>query len=166
MPLRTFLSSFENLNDFSGFYIVPAEQYASNQTLATDKVYDGAYSHKAWISGPRDSTNDGPIYSPHRAYPTIQFQKSTAGGFRTPCLISFWVYLDMTLQSRPGTSDWFSFATFTSDSSDAWTRTVTVNINPDRYIRLVHVPGQTDQQYLYQATSFRRCDRSPFLPLS
>ncbi len=151
-PLRTFLSSFENQNDFSGFYIVPADQYASNQTLATDKVYDGAYSHKAWILGPRDTTNDGPVYSPHRAYPTLQFQKTAEGGFRTPCMVSIWVYLDVTLQSRSGTSDWFSFATFTSDSSDAWTRTVTVNVNPDGYIRLVHVPGQTDQQYLYQAT--------------
>jgi len=69
-----------------------------------------------------------------------------------PCLVSFWVYLDMNLVDKPTGSidDWFSFATLSPDSSDNWVRTVLVNIVPDGYVRLVHVPRQGEQEYLFQ----------------
>jgi len=154
---RTFETSFEQVSDFNGFYIVPQGDYDSTHELATDIVKDGTKSHKAWILKARDINNDGIIYLPHRAYPTIQFHKTTAGSFRTPCLVSFWVYLDMNLVDKPTGSidDWFSFATLSPDSSDNWARTVLVNIAPDGYVRLVHVPRQGEQTYLYQTGSLK-----------
>lgn len=150
---RTFETSFEQEADFKEFYTETAANYDSGQELATDIVKDGAKSHKAWIVNARAAHNDGLIYQPHRAYPTIQFHKTASGSFRTPCLVSLWVYLDMNLVDQPTGSidDWFSFATFSPDSSDNWARTILVNITPDGYVRLVHVPIQGGQTHIYQA---------------
>lgn len=152
-PYRTFTSSFESSSDFSGSYIVPAADYASDQALSTQNVHDGTHAFKGWITAARAATNDGTPYLPHRAYPTVQFQNTPDGIYRTPCLISLWVYLDITLNKKQAGSidDWFSFAPFTPDPSNLWSRTVVVNITPDGYVRLVHVPTQTEQQYSYQA---------------
>lgn len=151
-PNRTFTTSFETIPDFDGFYIVPQDTYDSTQDLLTEQVYDGTFSHKAWILRKRADSNDG-LYLPHRAYPTIQFQKTADGIYRTPCLVSMWVYLDITLTVRAGIDDWFSFITLSPDTSDNWARTVVVNITPDGYIRLVHVPNQGEQDYIYQVDS-------------
>ncbi|MDA3882894.1 MAG: hypothetical protein PF481_06395 [Bacteroidales bacterium] len=79
-------------------------------------------AHKAWISGANDYTEAK--NTNHRAYPTIQLYKTKLGVFSTPCYIEFWVWLDMPLETREyGVNDWFSFATFTDDSSDDWART-------------------------------------------
>ena len=152
-PKRTFETSFETFDDFNRFYIVPLGNYDSNEELSSEKVIDGKYAHKAWILKARDINNDGLIYLPHRAYPTIQLQKTTHGIFRTPCLLSLWVYLDINLIDRPKGSidDWFSFITLTPDQSDSWTRTVVVNITPDGYVKLVHVPDQGEQNRIFQA---------------
>ena len=40
-----------------------------------------------------------------------------------------------------------------ADNSNNWSRTVLVNITPDGYIRLVHVPNQGEQKYLFQVDS-------------
>ena len=153
-PPRTFETSFEALADFDGFYIVPPGEYASSHELSSENVQQGSYAHKAWIVAARASTNDGPEYLPHRAYPTIQLQKTTDGIYRTPCLVSLWANLDISLVDRPAGSidDWFSFVTLTPDSSDNWSRTVLVNIGPDGYARLMHVPRQGEQAYIYQAS--------------
>jgi hypothetical protein len=150
---RTFTTSFESLSDFTNFYITPLNSYDSNQELSTELAIDGQYSHKAWIVTSRADNNDGLEYKPHRAYPTIQLDKIKNGIFRTPCLISLWVYLDINLQDRNGIDDWFSFITLSPDTSDNWSRTVLVNIVPDGYIRLVHVPDQGKQEYIYQVNS-------------
>ncbi|MEK6727013.1 MAG: polysaccharide lyase [Deltaproteobacteria bacterium] len=154
-PLRSFETSFESISDFKDFYIVPPGDYDSSHEFSSEKVVDGVFAHKAWIVAARASDNDGIDYSPHRAYPTIQFQKTTEGIYRTPCLISLWVNLDINLIDRTKGSidDWFSFVTLTPDSSDNWSRTVIVNITPDGYIRLAHVPRQGEQEYLYQVDS-------------
>jgi hypothetical protein len=150
-PKRAFTSSFESTNDFAGFYLVPQGEYASRHELSTEQVKDGSFSHKAWIVGARAEHNDGE-YRPHRAYPTIQLQKTASGVYRTPCLVSLWVWLDLTLASRgPGKiEDWFSFITLTPDASDQWVRTVLLNLPLDGWARLVHVPVQGAQQYRYQ----------------
>lgn len=116
---------------------------------------DGQYAHKAWILKAHAENNDGLIYLPHRAYPTVQLQKNTDGIFRTPCLVSLWVYLDMELIDRKKgfIDDWFSFITLTPDQSDSWNRTVLVNLTPDRYVKLVHVPNQGEQIRIFQADS-------------
>jgi len=150
---RIFESSFESINDFDGFYIVPQGDWDSWHELSSEKVRDGSLSHKAWITAARAADNDGLEYRPHRAYPTIQLHKTAEGSFVTPCLISFYAYLDMELEDKPAgkIDDWFSFATLSPDPSDYWIRTVLVNIAPDGYLRLVHVPDQGEQEYLYQA---------------
>lgn len=151
---RSFESSFESLADFQGFYIVPPGDYDSYHELTTENVHTGHYSHKAWILKARDTTNDGQVYLPHRAYPTIRLQKTQGGVFKTPCFITLWVNLDILLADRgPGkTSDWFSFMTFTPDTSSAWANVVTVNIAPDGYVRLMHVPRVGEKTTLFQAS--------------
>ena len=152
---RTFESSYESFDDFKRFYIVPSGDYDSNQGLSTEQVKDGHYAHKAWIVKARAENNDGLIYLPHRAYPTIQLQKTTDGIFRTPCLLSLWVYLDMNLQYKPKGSinDWFSFITLSPDQSNNWNRVVCINTGPDGYVRLVHVPNQGQQIRIFQSDS-------------
>jgi hypothetical protein len=152
---RSFETSFESVSDFSGFYIVTQGDYDSNHSLSAEQLRDGGYSHKAWIVKARAANNDSAVYLPHRAYPTIQLHKTSGGVFRTPCLVSLWVYLDMQLTDRPAgqIDDWFSFATLSPDASDGWTRTIGVNIVHDGYVRLVHVPDQGKQEYIYQAAA-------------
>lgn len=159
---RTFESSFESVDDFKGFYIVPPGEYDSNQELSTEQVKDGKYSHKAWILRARDVNNDGLIYLPHRAYPTVEFQKTADGIYRTPCLVSLWVYLDMDLKYRPKghINDWFSFITLSPDQSNSWNRVVCVNTGPDGYVRLVHVPNQGQQIHIFQADSVNDTDKT------
>jgi hypothetical protein len=154
-PPRTFETSFESVAEFGAFYIVPPGDYDSRHELSAENVRDGSYAHKAWIERARDDDNDGLVYLPHRAYPTVQLQKTPGGAYRTPCLVSFWVYLDITLADRPAghIDDWFSFATLSPDPSDAWSRTVLANLAPDGYLRLVHVPNQGQQIYRYQASA-------------
>jgi hypothetical protein len=152
---RIFTTSFEDTNDFSNFYIVPQGSYDSYHELTTDKVLNGNYAHKAWIIKARANTNDGIVYLPHRAYPTIQLYKTEMGSFVTPCLVTIYVNLSIILNDKPSgqIDDWFSFATLSPDKSDNWTRTVLVNITPDNLVRLVHVPNQGEQQYVYQNES-------------
>ena len=152
---RNFISSFESVSDFERFYIESGKLFDSAQELSTEQVKDGRYSLKAWILKARDSNNDSTLlnYKPHRAYPTVQFQKKPGGIYRTPCLITLWVYLEMTLNPQPHghINDWFSFATLTSDVTNGWNRTVLANISSTGYLRLVHVPKQGQQIHLYQA---------------
>ena len=161
-PKRTFESSFESFDDFKRFYIVPLGDYDSNQELSTGQVKDGHYAHKTWILKARDINNDGLIYLPHRAYPTIQLQKTSDGIFRTPCLVSLWVYLDMNLQYKPigSINDWFSFMTLSPDQSINWNRVVCINTGPDGYVRLVHVPNQGEQIWIFQADSINNTNKS------
>lgn len=154
-PPRRFESSFENPDDFEGFHMESGENYASRQEQSSEQLVDGDYSHKAWIVGARDSDNESSQgYVPHRAYPTIQFQKTTDGAFQSPCLVSFYIWLDMVLEDRPEgqVDDWFSLATLSPDPNDLWRRTVLVNLAPDGYLRLVHVPSQGQQTHLAQRT--------------
>jgi len=152
---RVFETSFEAVSEFDNFYIVTPGDYDSGHELSTDHTVEGTYSHKAWITGPRDSDNDGILYTPHRAYPTIQLHKTDLGAFVTPCIITFSAYLDIALEDKPAgqIDDWFSFATLSPDSSDAWSRTILVNIAPDNLLRLVHVPKQGQQEYNFQNTT-------------
>lgn len=151
---RIYSTSFETIEEFNPFYIVPQGDYDSSHELSEENVYAGTLAHKAWILRKRADTNDGP-YLPHRAYPAIQLYKTSQGSFTTPCLVSLWVNLDMTLADKPHgqTDDWFSFITLTPDSSDAWERTVLVNIVHDGYLHLMHVPDQRQQDHIWQASS-------------
>jgi hypothetical protein len=154
---RVFQSSFESISDFSGFYITPKGENDSDHEFSTEKAISGSHSHKAWITSARAENNDGLIYLPHRAYPTIQLHKTTMGSFVTPCIITFHAYLDISLTDRPlgQIDDWFSFATLSPDKSDNWERTILVNIALDNLLRLVHAPDQGKQEYIYQNTTLQ-----------
>jgi hypothetical protein len=152
---KEFTSSFETENDFNGFYITPqGYKGTSFHELSRAFVHSGEFAHKAWIEGANPPSTAG-INNNHRGYPTIQFSKTSEDAFQTPCYITIWVWLDMTLQASntDGEADWFSFATFTDDDTDNWKRTVLVNLSQDGFVHLQHVPNQGEQRYIFQTTS-------------
>jgi hypothetical protein len=163
-PPRTFSRGFESIDEFTSFYIVSDSEAlsygAEHELIGADasqspmvNPVEGSFMHKAQILTANDSDNDSSSgYKPHRAYPTVQFHKTSEGIYRSPCLISLYVYLDMVLADLPPgqIDDWFSFITTTPDDSDNWNRTVLANVGPDHLLRLVHVPTQGQQQYRYQ----------------
>lgn len=152
LPQKEFSTSFESLNDFDAFYKTPQDHLGTSFHELTDtKSHSGKYSHRAWISGANPSSTTA--NNNHRGYPTIQFQKTTEGTFKTPCYITLWVWLDMELNNNSdGENDWFSFATFTDDESDNWNRTVLVNLSADGFVHLQHTTNQGEQKYIYQTT--------------
>lgn len=153
---RVFETSFESVHDFDGFYISPqGHKGSSYHELSDSIVHHGSLAHRAWITGPNSPSTSNENNN-HRGYPTIQFQHYKGGPFRTPCYITFWVWLDMDLQATPnGEDDWFSFATFTDDVSDSWRRTILVNLSHDGFVHLQHVPTQGKQKHKFQTTSTR-----------
>jgi len=150
---KEFTSSFESVNDFDGFYITPQNHLGTtSHELSKDNVYSGVYAHKAWING-ANSASTTSTNNNHRGYPTIQLQNSTQGVFSTPCYITLWVWLDMELNKNTTTEDdWFSFATFTDDESDNWSRTVLVNLSADGFVHLQHTTNQGEQTSIFQTT--------------
>ena len=151
---KMFQTSFETIDDFSGFYKTPQGHLGPTfHELSDSIVHSGKYSHKAWIDGanpPSITENNN-----HRGYPTIQLNKTLGGSFKSPCYITFWVWLDMDLKgSTTGEEDdWFSFATFTDDESDNWDRTILINLSHDGYVHLQNVPKQNEQEHEFQTSS-------------
>lgn len=153
---RTWRSSLESLAPFynQGWYVTSPGDYRSSHAITAEAGVDSCYSHKSWILGARASTNDGAGASlPHRAYPTMAFQKTTGGTFKTPALITFYAWVDIKLQARTGLDDWFSPITVTPDSTTAWARVVTLTVGPEGYLSLMHVPLQNERILSYQASS-------------
>ncbi len=148
---RVFATSFESVTDFDGFYITPQNHLGTTfQTLTDSNVYSGSYAHRAWIEGSNPAST-ATINNNHRAYPTVQFQKTPVGPFKTPCYVSLRVWLDMELNANEtGEDDWFSFATFTDDKTDHWARTVLVNLSADGCVHLQHTTNQGEQTSIFQ----------------
>jgi hypothetical protein len=147
---RSYQTSFESLSEFSNFYSVPLNyQSAATHSLSSEQKVSGSLSHKASITsiGP---TCAFPINCNHRGYPTIQLHKLSSGGFKTPVLIEFSVYLDMNLTSS---NDWFSFATYSADASNDWKRVVLVNTDSKSKAYLMHVPLHGQSNLTFQTTS-------------
>lgn len=150
---RSYQTSFESIDDFLQFYIVPTNyQSASTHSLSSEQKVSGSYSHKAYItaSGPNCTF---PTNCNHRAYPTIQLHKLPSGGFKTPVIIEYFVYLDISFSN---TNDWFSFATYSADSSDDWRRVVLINTDSKGKAYLMHVPlhGQSNLTYSNSTLTF------------
>lgn len=117
-------------------------------------VHSGNFSHKAWIIGANPEST--PVQNNnHRGYPTIQFQKTKEGVFHTPCYITFWVWTDIELTSHRPENQWLSFATFTTDSTDNWSRTILVNVSYDGFVHLMHVPLQGQKDWSFQTTTIK-----------
>lgn len=144
----TFQTSFESVNNFQGFYIVPQDHMTSaSHELSTEIVHSGSYAHKAWIYASNPESN---IFqnNNHRAYPTIQLYKTAIGAFKTPVFIEFWVWLDITLSS----GEWFSFATLDHTTSDSWDP-VLVNLSDQGFVHLMHVPLNGQGVHTFQTTT-------------
>ena len=154
-PKRSFITSFENVNDFDGFFITPQGHLGTTfHELTESNVYSGTYSHRAWIDG--DNLQSAAADKNHRGYPTVQFRNTDEGPLKTPCYISLRVWLDIELNSNvAGEDDWFSFATFTDDESDNWARTVLVNLSSDGLVHLQHTTNQGEQNHIFQTTDIR-----------
>ncbi len=151
---RTFSTSFENVEDFDGFYITPQSHLNTTfHELNNSKVHSGSYSHRAWI---KSYNLESASNNNHRGYPTIQFYKTPEGSFQTPCYITLWVWLDMDLKKNTsGEDDWFSFATFTDDETDNWARTVLVNLSADGFVHLQHTTNQGKQESIFQTSDIK-----------
>ena len=151
---RQFITSFESVDDFEGFYLTPQGHLGTTYHELSDSiVHSGTYSHKAWITGANPASTSSENNN-HRGYPTIQLQNTSGGSFVSPCYVTFWVWLDMDLQANStGEDDWFSFATFTDDESDNWDRTVLVNLSHDGFVHLQHVPKQGEQEHIFQTST-------------
>lgn len=153
---RRFESSFESVSEFSLFYITPQGHLGTTyHDLQDSIVHSGTYAHIAWVTGTNPPSTPF-VNNNHRGYPTIQLQKTSQGVFKTPCYVTFWVYLDMTLHPASPENEWFSFATFTPDESDNWSRTVLINLAyEDSCLRLMHVPNQGQQNHIFQTSSVK-----------
>ncbi len=152
-PPKTFTTSFESVDEFSEFYIVPQNSPSptnpQNQShdLSNELARSGRYSHKGWIWATNpDSTLL--INNNHRGYPTIQLYKTETGAFKTPVLIEFWVWLDVVL--APG--QWFSFATLDHRRSDIWDP-VLVNLSDTGFVHLMHIPNNGEKIWDFQTNT-------------
>ncbi len=148
---RQFQSGFESVADFNGFYITPLnyQNAATHELTGTQSV--SGQSHRAYIyaAGPACPAWQN---CNHRAYPTIQLQKTGAGAYRTPVEVELSVRLNMSLAQ----GQWVSFVTLTSDPSDAWARTLLLNlghingVGAQPYVHLYHLPNQGQGGWTYQ----------------
>ena len=151
---RNFTTSFESVDDFTGFYVTPqGHNNTSYHNLSDSIVHSGTYAHKAWIDG-ANPPSTSIINNNHRGYPTIQLYKTAKGSFQSPCYITIWVWLDMELKANlTGEDDWFSIATFTDDDSDNWDRTVLVNLSYDGIVHLQHTISAGVNDYIFQTST-------------
>lgn len=144
---RVYQTSFEDINDFQNSYIVPQNyQNAATHGLSSSVKKTGTYSHAGTVyaKGPNCSY---PANCNHRGYPTIQFYKMSQGSFRTPVTVELNVYLqNWNFQA----GEWFSFATFSADESDSWSRVVLINLSDTNFVHLMHVPNQGQGIWTYQ----------------
>ncbi|MBL4627769.1 MAG: hypothetical protein JKY00_06990 [Roseicyclus sp.] len=146
---RRFATSFEHVDEFAGFYIVPQNYMGSaSHDLSDDRVHSGRFAHRAWVTQANPSirfrnTN-------HRAYPTIQLYTLEGGAFRTPVEVIFWVWLDMEIEE----GEWFSLATLDHTTSDRWDP-VLVNLSDEGFVHLMHTPTNGRGERSFQTDSIR-----------
>ncbi|MDO8603907.1 MAG: polysaccharide lyase [bacterium] len=147
---RVFKTSFESLDDFKGFYISPQNhQNSASHDFSTEQAKSGKYSHKGWIY---KTNNPSTVFTNnnHRGYPTVQFNKTEGGAFKTPVLIEFWVWLDMEIAK----GEWFSFATLDHTNSTEWDA-VLVNLSDVGTVQLMHVPSNGKGTRTFQTTNIK-----------
>ena len=147
---HSFTSGFETTTDFSGFYWTPQPHMGTaTWSLQGGTVHSGANAFMGTITGVNPPGTDAVNTNNHRAYPTIQLHKSSLGVLHTPAMITLWVNLNVALTS----GQWFSFATFVSDTSDTWNRTVLVNLDDKGYVNLMHTPYQEQGVFVRKNTT-------------
>lgn len=151
---KQFVSSFESINDFAGFFITPVPHLGTtSQELSGGQVHSGSLAHRAWISGTNQvianqNTN-------HRGYPTVELDKAPSGPYGGPIRIEFWVYLDMPLYLCSD-EQWFSFATIGSYADDNWYQVQTLNMDTEGVVHWEHVPTTRQHVFdIFQSSSIR-----------
>jgi hypothetical protein len=143
---RVYTTGFEHDSALAGFYVTPQSPMTRHE-IRTGDARTGQRSHIAWLTG---VVGEEPVDGPnHRGYPTIQLQQRPVGTCVTPCLVELWVRLD-DVQLDPG--EWFSFATYSSDPSNQWSRVVTVNVGWQGWLHLFHVPTHGVGDWEFQRT--------------
>lgn len=148
--LRIFKTSFESVDDFKGFYIVPQDyKSAASHDLSVEQVKSGIYAHKGWVYK-KNELSTVVTNNNHRGYPTIQLYKTKGGAFKTPVLIEFWVWLDIELVK----GEWFSFATFDHTTSDTWDP-VLVNLSDEKIVHIMHTPFNGQGERIFQTTDIK-----------
>ncbi len=147
---RTYQTSFESIDDFKGFYIVPQDhKKTASHDQSRERVRSGQFSHKGWVTGVNPPSSSF-VNNNHRGYPTIQLYKLKGGAFKTPAKIEFWVWLDMKLKK----GEWFSFATIDHTKRDTWDP-VLVNLSDDGFVHLMHVPKNGQSKRSFQTSSIK-----------
>lgn len=149
---RVYQTWFESIEDFTWFFITPQYGTSTYHELSKEYAFSWMYSHKAIINhtNPKSAVWQN---NNHRAYPTLQFQKTQSWSLACPCMIYLQVWVDWELKAQKPENEWLSFATFTSDVSDSWKRTVLVNLSYDGIVHLMHVPEQWESQRIFQNTN-------------
>lgn len=135
---------FESINEAQGWYVTP-ETTLTHQQLSNERVRQGRFAHKAWVTG-ANTNNIEPDGPNHRGYPTVQLNVRPRGCV-TPCLVDLWVWQDIPLQ--PG--EWFSVATLTASTSSAWLGQL-VNVGSEGWLHAMHVPSPGLADRVYQRT--------------
>lgn len=147
---RIFKTSFESVDDFKSFYIVPQnDKGSSSHELSTEQVRSGAYSHKGWVYK-ENTPSTLFVNNNHRGYPTIQLYKTKGGAYKTPVLVEFWVWLDMELSK----GEWFSFATLDHTTADSWDA-VLINLSDKKIVHTMHVPFVGQGKHIFQTTDIK-----------
>ncbi len=156
---RVFSTSFESVSEFDDFYIVPQNYMGTtSHDLSTEQVRTGTYSHKGWMYGANPPSTPT-VNNSHRGYPTIQLQNTPGGVFVCPCEVTFDVWLDVPL-NVPG--EWFSFATFTSNTDNTWWPAFGANVsaaNPypgtaaGGVVHFMHVPNPGEREPTFQTST-------------
>ncbi len=132
--------SYESIDAFSDFYIVPQNhRNSASHNLTSEKSFRGHSSHKAWIYS--ENPQQANTNTNHRAYPTLQLKKTKLGIVKTAVLVEFYVWADIELFPKEG-KDWFSLATFTSYDDTQWARSYLINVDRNYKVHLMHVPAQ------------------------
>jgi len=147
---RVYVTSFERVEDFAGFYIVPqGHKGTASHEQSAARAHSGRFSHRGWITGENSPSRAG-VNNNHRGYPTVQLYKLEGGAFSTPARIEFWVWLDMEIAR----GEWFSFATLDHTTRDRWDP-VLINLSDEGFVHLMHVPRNGQQRHSFQTDTVR-----------
>ena len=139
---RTYYTGFEDIEEFSDFYITPQAHLGStSHNLTTEEKKSGSKSHKAWIY--KDNLTKAGINTNHRGYPALDFTKTPLGISKTAVIIDFWAFIDIELSKNKG-EDWLSLATLRSYYDTTWPRAYLINLDYKYRLHLMHVANQSE----------------------
>lgn len=158
-------------------FIVPSYpapgNYQAIQETTTVGCKVGRWCHHAWIVSRHGKINcsvNSDTCQRERAYPCWQanklpgdFQKNI---YKGGMFIRFWVKSNTYPKTRNGVNAWHSPATATFDSSSSGDSVVTLEIDPDGYLNIFHVPYAGMAVRIFQVDSVNDPSGSARFPLN